>query len=42
MDQNIDTDLYIPTGKNGLLIGPVTVGAAVTIDVATDSTVVVV
>ena len=42
MDQNIDTDLYIPTGKNGLLIGPITVGAGITIDVATDSTVVVV
>lgn len=42
MDQNIDTELYIPTGKNGLLIGPITVGAGATIDVATDSTVVVV
>lgn len=42
MDQNIDTDLYIPTGKNGLLIGPITVGVGITIDVATDSTVVVV
>lgn len=41
-DQNIDTNLFIPSGKNGLVIGPVTVGAGITIDVATGSVLVVV
>lgn len=41
-DQNIDSNVYIPSGKNGLLIGPVTVGAGFTVDVATDSVLVVV
>ena len=41
-DSNIDTSLNIPSGKNGLFIGPVTIGAGVTIDVATNSTLVVV
>jgi len=41
-DQNINTDLYIPTGKNGLVIGTVTVGVGITIDIAPGSTLVVV
>ena len=41
-DSNIDTSLNIPSGKNGLFIGPVTIGAGVTIDVAANSTLVVV
>ena len=41
-EQDIGQSLTIPTGKNGLLIGPVTVGAGVTIDVHTYSTLVVV
>ena len=41
-DQNIDADVYIPSGKNGLLIGPVTVGAGLTVDVASGSVLVVV
>ena len=41
-DQNIDTNVYIPSGKNGLMIGPTTVGIGVTIDVAPGSTLVVV
>ena len=41
-DQNIDRDLYIPSGKNGLVIGTVTVGVGITIDVAPGSTLVVV
>ena len=41
-EQDIGQSLTIPTGKNGLLIGPVTVGAGVTIDVHTNSTLVVV
>ena len=41
-DQNIDTNLFIPSGKNGLVIGTVTVGAGITIDVAQGSTLVVV
>jgi len=41
-DQNIDTNIFVPTGKNGLLIGPVTVGVGITIDVAQGSTLVVV
>jgi hypothetical protein len=42
IDQNIDTTVIISSGKNGLLIGPVTVGTGVTIDVAPGSTLVVV
>jgi len=42
IDNNIDTSISIPSGKNGLLIGTVTVGAGATIDVATDSVLVVV
>jgi hypothetical protein len=34
-DQNIDSNVFIPSGKNGLVIGPVTVGVGITIDVAT-------
>ena len=41
-DQNIDTNITVPTGKNGLLIGPVTVGVGKTIDVHTNSVLVVV
>ena len=41
-DQNIDNNIYIPSGKNGLLIGPSTVGVGVTIDIAPGSTLVVV
>ena len=41
-DQDIDSDVYIPSGKNGLLIGPVTVGAGFTVDVASGSVFVVV
>ena len=41
-DKVIDNNCFIPTGKNGLLIGPVTVGVGITIDVANGSTLVVV
>jgi len=41
-DQDIDSNVYIPSGKNGLLIGPVTVGAGFTVDVASGSVLVVV
>ena len=41
-DQNIDTNITVPTGKNGLLIGPVTVGVGKTIDVHVNSVLVVV
>ena len=41
-DQNIDTNITVPTGKNGLLIGPVTVGTGKTIDVHVNSVLVVV
>ena len=41
-DRVIDNDSYVPTGRNGLLIGPVTVGVGITIDVANGSTLVVV
>lgn len=41
-DQNINTNVSIGTGKNGLLIGPVTVGVGITIDVASGSTLVIV
>lgn len=41
-DQNLDTNITVPTGKNGLLVGPVTVGAGKTIDVHVNSVLVVV
>ena len=41
-DQNIDKSVFIPSGKNGLLIGPVTVGIGATVDVASGSTLVIV
>jgi hypothetical protein len=41
-DQNINTNVSIGTGKNGLLIGPVTVGLGVTVDIALGSTLVIV
>ena len=41
-DQSIDSSVFIPSGKNGLVIGPVTVGLGITIDVATGSVLVVV
>ena len=41
-DQNIDTNIFIPAGKNGLVVGPVTVGVGITIDVASGSVLVVV
>lgn len=41
-DQNINQNVYIPAGKNGLLIGPVTVGAGLTVDVGTGSVLVIV
>lgn len=41
-DQTINVNVSIGTGKNGLLIGPVTVGLGVTIDVASGSTLVIV
>ena len=42
LDSNINTSVSVPTGKNAMLIGPTTVGAAATIDVAQGSTLVVV
>ena len=42
LDSNIHTSVSIGTGKNALLIGPTTVAAGATIDVATGSTLVVV
>lgn len=42
LDQNIDSSVFIPSGKNGLLIGPVTVGLGVTVDIASGSTLVIV
>ncbi len=41
-DQNIDANVFIPSGKNGLLIGPVTVGLGITVDIASGSTLVIV
>lgn len=41
-DQNIDANVFIPSGKNGLLIGPVTVGVGITVDIATGSVLVIV
>ena len=42
LDSNINTSVNVPTGKNAMLIGPTTVGAGATIDVAQGSTLVVV
>ena len=42
LDSNIQTSVSVPVGKNALLIGPTTVGAGATIDVAQGSTLVVV
>ena len=41
-DSDINSSISVPSGKNALLIGTVTVGAGATIDVATDSVLVVV
>ena len=41
-DQNIDSNVFVPSGKNALLIGPVTVGIGITVDVASGSVLVVV
>ena len=41
-DQNISGEIFVPGDKNALLIGPVTVGAAATIDVAVGSVLVIV
>ena len=41
-DQNIDTSVFIPSGRNGLMIGPVTVGLGITVDVASGSVLVIV
>lgn len=41
-DQNIDSNVFVPSGRNGLLVGPVTVGVGITIDIATGSTLVIV
>jgi len=41
-NKNIEGEIYIPNTKNALLIGPVTVGAAATIDVAVGSVLVIV
>ena len=42
LDSNIHTSVSIGTGRNALLIGPTTVAAGATIDIATGSTLVVV
>ena len=41
-DKNIDGEIFVPNDKNALLIGPVTVGAAATIDVSPGSVLVIV
>ena len=41
-DQNIDGEVTIPSGRNGLLIGPVTISTGSTITVETGSTLVIV
>ena len=41
-DKNIEGQINVPSDKNALLIGPVTVGAAATIDVAPGSVLVIV
>ena len=42
IDQTVGRSITVPTGKNGLLIGPTTVAVGVTVDVAQGSTLVVV
>lgn len=42
IDQTVGQSINIPSGKNGLLIGPTTVAVGVTVDVAPGSTLVVV
>lgn len=42
IDQTVGQSITVPTGKNGLLIGPTTVAVGVTVDVAQGSTLVVV
>jgi hypothetical protein len=41
-DQNIDSNVFVPSGRNGLLIGPVTVGLGITVDIASGSVLVIV
>jgi hypothetical protein len=41
-DQSIDASVSIPSGRNGLLVGPVTVGVGLTVDIASGSTLVIV
>ena len=41
-DQNVDANVFVPSGKNGLLVGPVTVGLGITVDIASGSTLVIV
>ena len=41
-DIDVNSNVFIPSGKNGLLIGPVTVGVGLTVDVASGSVLVVV
>jgi hypothetical protein len=41
-DQDVNSTVFIPAGKNGLLIGPVTVGIGATVDIASGSTLVIV
>ena len=42
ISQIVNQDVTIPTGKNGLLIGPTTIGTGNTVDVAADSVLVIV
>jgi hypothetical protein len=42
MDSNIDTNVTVPSGKNALMIGPITVGTGYTVLVESGSTLVVV
>lgn len=42
IDSTVDNSITVPSGRNGLLIGPTTVAIGVTIDVAQGSTLVVV
>jgi len=41
-DQNIDGGVTIPSGRNGLLVGPVTISTGSTVTVQTGSTLVIV
>ena len=40
--QTVEGEIFVPSNKNGLLIGPVTVGTAATIDIAVGSVLVIV